>query len=316
MTNNLTMGQVRVREIIYEYLPLYQKLMKEEHFRLSVKEDCIDDYRLLINEIKNKFSSDPVITSDSFTSQSLYHHEISNQYLTWLFFNNPYEEIDGGEHSIKTDKFVYDPTFLYDSKTREDMFAYQGGHKYDSTYSCLFGLAEGKTLITDGWVSTYYEKEGVLKCGGGGSHRLLANVLWGSHSIKPSKIYLVKEVTTDRELHDSILKLERLMRGCDSFFAFKDYLSSEEADNIKSFSSTVGETEIKTIKNYIADKYIKERQTFTICDLSEMVNDLQMITSMTIFKKMILKFKLKFKIRIDYTSHFERWLIEDGNKIF
>lgn len=316
MTNNLTMGQTRVREIIYEYLPLYQKLIKEESFSLDVKEDCIDDYRLLINEIKNKFSSDPVITSDSCTSQSLYHHEISNQYLTWLYFNNPHEEIDGAEHFIKTDRFVYDPTYPYDPKTGEDMFAYQGGHKYKSTYHWLFGLAEGKEIITHDWVSTYYEKEGIFKCGGGGSHRLLANVLWGSQSIKPSKIYLIKEVTIDRQLHDDILKLERFMRDCDSSFVLKEYKSSKEVDSIKKKFSTVSELEIGIVKNYITDRHKEERRAFTIHDLSETIDDLSKITSMTIFKKMILKFKLKFKIRIDYTSHFERWLIEDGNQIF
>lgn len=310
------MGQARVREIIYEYLPLYQELMEEEPFRLSVKKDCIDAYHKLINEIKNKFSSDPTITSDICTSQSLYHHEISGQYLRWLSSNNPNEEIHGGEHFIKTDRFVYDPTFPYDPKTGEDMFAYQGGHQYDSTYQCLFGLAEGKELITDDWVSVYYEKEGILKCGGGGSHRLLANVLWGSQSIKPSKIYLVKEATTDRQLHDAILKTERLMRDCDSVFELKDYLSSQEAANIKDFSDTVSESEIEIIKNYIADTHKKERRTFTIYELREIINDLRKFKSLTIFKKIILKFKLKFKIRVNYTSYFERWLIEDENQMF
>ena len=150
MTNNLTTGHTRIREIIYEYLPLYQELMKEEPFTLYVKEDCIDAYHKLINEIKNKFSNDPIITSDICTSQSLYHHDISEQYLTWLFYNNPKEEIHGGQHFIKTDRFVYDPTFPYNPKTGKDMFAYQGGHKYSSTYQCLFGLAEGKELNTDG----------------------------------------------------------------------------------------------------------------------------------------------------------------------
>jgi hypothetical protein len=37
---------------------------------------------------------------------------------------------------------------------------------------------------------------------------------------------------------------------------------------------------------------------------------------LTIFKKIILKFKLKFKIRVNYTSYFERWLIEDENQMF
>jgi hypothetical protein len=196
------------------------------------------------------------------------------------------------------------------------MFAYQGGHKYNSTYHFLFELAEGKELITCDWVSAYYQKEGVLKCAGGGSHRLLANVLWGSQSIKPSKIYLIKEVMIDRQLHDDILKLERFMRDCNSFFVLKDYKSSKEVDNIKNFFSTVSELEIGIIKNYIFDRHKGERRAFTIHDLSEMVNDLSKITSMTIFKKMILKFKLKFNIRINYTSYFERWLIEDGNQIF
>ena len=151
---------------------------------------------------------------------------------------------------------------------------------------------------------------------GGGSHRLLANVLWGSQSIKPNKIHIIKENTKDRQLHDAILKTERLMRDCDSFFIFRDYLSSEEADNVKNFFNTVSETEIKTVNNYIVDKYIEERRMFTIYDLNEMVNELRSITSMTLLKKMILKLKLKFKIRIDYTSHFERWLIEDGNQPF
>jgi hypothetical protein len=315
MTNNLTTGQKRVREIIYEYLPLYQELMQEEPFRLSVKEDCIDAYHKLIDEIKNKFSSDPVITSDSCTSQSLHHHKISNQYLTWLFSNNPHEEIDEGEHFVKTDRFVYD-TYPYDPETGEDMFAYQGGHKYNSTYHCLFGLAEGKELITHNWVSAYYEKEGVLKCAGGGSHRLLANVLWGSQSIKPSKIYLIKEVTTDQQLHNDILKLERFMRDCDSSFVLKDYNSSKEIYNIKNFFSTVSELEIGIIKNYISDRHKGERRAFTIHELSETIDDLKKIVSMPIFKKMILKFKLKFNIRINYTSYFERWLIEDGNQIF
>jgi hypothetical protein len=273
MTIDPTVGQIRVREIIYEYLPIYQQLIVEDNWGLRVKEDRINDYHRLIEEIRTKFSLDLTIASDTCTGQSLCHHEISSQYLAWLFYNNPREEISGGEHDIKTDRFVYDATYSYNPRTGKDMFAYQGGHKYDSTYSCLFGLAEGKELTTHDWVSVYYEQEGILQCGGGGSHRLLANVLWGSQTIKPSTFKLVKESVIDTQLHDALLITERLTRDCDLSFQVENYISCQEITDIKRFHNIVGKSEIERIKNFILHAYKERKKILTIYELIEVIDN-------------------------------------------
>ena len=58
MTNKLTEGNKRIREVIYEYLEYYRKLNSQPIDRI--------EYFDLYSQVINQFANDPIITSNYF----------------------------------------------------------------------------------------------------------------------------------------------------------------------------------------------------------------------------------------------------------
>ena len=315
MTDNLTEGNKRIREIIYEYLEYYREL--------NLRPTDTIKYFDLYNQVINRFSSDPIITSDTRVSQSLYHHEISDNYLDWLYFNSSCQKIDGGEHRVKLDRFVYDITFPFDPTSEKDMFAYQGGDRANSTISCLFGLADGNELTRCGWTSIYFKKEEILKCDRG-HHRLLANVLWGNENIRPGELTLVEESRIDRQLHTALLKIEKFLRNYHLFFtiesgcmARRDHL--EEAADIKNFLNKIESKEMKIIGDFAnPDNHNKchnyfENKTLNINNLIKLLDELREFQSRSLIKKIIIRARRKLS-DFGETSYFKEWLYNNTNR--
>jgi hypothetical protein len=317
MTDNLTEGNKRIREIIYEYLEYYRELNSRSTDTLK--------YFDLYSQVINRFSSDPIITSDIRVSQSLYHHEISDNYLDWLYFNSSYQKIDGGKHRVKLDRFVYETTFPFDPTSGEDMFAYQGGDRSHSTISCLFGLADDNELDKLGWHSTYFKKEEILQCIYG-HHRLLANVLWGNENIRPGSITLVDESIIDRQLHDALLKIEDYLRKYSLFFAVesgcdarRNYL--EEAVDIKYFLNEVESKEMNTIgdfanpNNHNNTHTYFEGRTLNINSLKKLIGELREFQSRSIIRKIIIRARRKLS-DFGETSYFKEWLFNNISRYY
>jgi hypothetical protein len=317
MTDNLTEGNKRIREIIYEYLEYYRELN-------SRPTDTIK-YFDLYSQVINQFSSDPIITSDTRVSQSLYHHEISDNYLDWLYFNSPCQKIDGGEHRVKIDRFVYDTTFLFNPTSEKDMFAYQGGDRANSTISCLFRLADGNELTRCGWTSIYFEKEEILKCGLG-HHRLLANVLWGNENIRPGELTLVEESIIDRQLHTALLKIEKLLKSYNLFFtiesgymARRNYL--EAAAEIKDLFRKIESKKMKIIgdfanpDNYNSCHTYFENETLNINNLTKLLDELREFQSRSIVRKIIIRARRKLS-DFGETYYFKEWLFNNISRYY
>jgi hypothetical protein len=307
MSNILTPGQKRIREIIYKYLPEYKRLDKLNKV----------NYSFYIN-IQNEFSNDPVIISDTCVTQSLFNVRISKNYLEWLKKTGIEERIYSGEYSVELDKFFYDPS------SNRKMLAYKGGDKFDSTYWSLFQLAEGIELPRHTWSSTFHVNEGILKVASGGSHRLLAHVLWGEFVIKPDEIILYKESSTDQKLHDNLLEIEAFLGSCNLYFIIED-CSKTEIKKIKKIVDNISVSEIKTVKSFLNSKYRKcidsyfssnsldigEKKHITISDLEKVFSELKAIKSRSLFKKLVLWIAMRFDFYKDRISIFEQWFIEN-----
>jgi hypothetical protein len=307
MSNILTPGQKRIREIIYKYLPEYRRLDKLNKV----------NYSFYIN-IQNEFSNDPIITSDTCINQSLFNVRISKNYLKWLENTGIEERIHFGEYSVELNKFFYDPS------SSHKMLAYKGGYRFNSTYWSLFQFAEGIELPRHTWSSTFYVNEGILKVASGGSHRLLAHVLWGEHIIKPDEIILYKKSPTDPKLHSNLLGIEAFLGSCKLYFVLED-CSKSEIDKVKRFIINVNTSEIKTVKSFLNSKYRKyidsyfslnsldrgEKKHITINDLEKVFGELKTIKSRSLLKKIVLWIAIKFNFYKDRISIFEQWLIEN-----
>lgn len=307
MSNILTPGQKRIREIIYKYLPEYRRLDKLNKV----------NYSFYIN-IQNEFSNDPVITSDTCVTQSLFNVRISKNYLKWLEKTGVEERIHFGKYSVELDKFFYDPS------SNRKMLAYKGGDKFTSTYWSLFQLAEGIELPRHTWSSTFHVNEGILKVASGGSHRLLAHVLWGEPMIKPDEIILYKESLTDPKLHSNLLEIEEFLGGCKLYFILED-CSATEISKVKQFISDINISDIKSVKSFLNSKYRKyinsyfssnsldigEKKHITINDLEKVFGELESIKSRSLFKKIVLWIAMKFNFYKDHISTFEQWFIEN-----
>jgi hypothetical protein len=317
MTSNLTEGNKRIREIIYEHLEYYQDLASQPNNQ--------EKYGEIYLRVRNQISSDPVIRLDARTSQSLHHHEISDNYLNWLYFNNPRQVLYGGTHQVKLDRFVYRPTFAFDPKSGEDMFAYQGGHKANSTVSCLFGLANDEKLTKWGWTFTYFTKEEILRCNEG-HHRLLANVLWGNQDISPEQITVVDELVIDWQLHETLLKIEGFLREYNLFFTIEsgfrrnwNYL--EEAADIKTYFGKVRLDEMKIVgdfanpENHNSCNTYFEGRTLNIYNFTKLFEELKKFRSRPVLEKATIYIRRKLG-HFNESSHFNEWLSENIDRYY
>jgi hypothetical protein len=162
MSQSLTLGQQRIREIICGLLPEYKRL------------NTIDEFRSFRTHIKARFSADLVINADPCVCQSLGKSEkIAKPYLDWLYemslSSDNLVTIENGEYLVSLDR----PVFIFSSEfERYKKRAYEGGEKDYTTYQALFTFAENKghEIQRADWSLLYYEEDGILKVSGGGNN--------------------------------------------------------------------------------------------------------------------------------------------------
>lgn len=192
--NFLTPGQNRLRTITHALLPAYQAAGRPK-FEHSV-----------LTDLRDTFTTDPVVTSDALTAMPVAYPSISRAYLRWLANKATPTRLNESFPDVRLDQFIYD-------RPDGDEFIprYKGGIKWWSTMSCLFGLAEEKPLDRYGCGVLYLVESGILRIEGGGNHRLLAHVLWGEPRIIPEYMYLYDERgQTDLSLNTALLQIESM----------------------------------------------------------------------------------------------------------
>jgi hypothetical protein len=240
MSQPLTLGQLRIREIIYEFLPRYKRL------------DNGDELYSLCCEIKERFSKDLEINSDPCVCQLLAKpKETSKTYSFWLYevglYSNNIVEIEYGEYSVNLDKFIYR------SPNITEQLAYEGGSNITTTYTTLFSFAENKEydIPIDKLSIIYYEEDGILEAKGG-DNLLLAYVLWGNNLITPQTLYLVKNLS-DIDLHNAIRTIESYLQKTDLKFSIYCIFKGTEDDMTKALTD-----EALEIKNFVETVTPKE----------------------------------------------------------
>lgn len=254
----LSPGQIEVRKIINSFLGEYESIQNTDP-------EYTEKRRHLYGRVLEVFRSNEVIRNDAVTSQRLGTSQYAEDYLMWL--------IETGEVEIRQNFYNY-PTVMKFSM-HEIVYqsdgalnpAYEGGVKYDSTVSCLFGLAQGKSLnpiISGEWISIYFDAIDLWRVGSGGHHRLLAHVLCGSDRINPSELKIVRNEPVDSALNAALLQFEELSAAvagdhrCDNILAFNaTSISQVELRKIKAFFNNINEAEkavvvrcLKAIKKY------------------------------------------------------------------
>jgi hypothetical protein len=320
MTNTLTLtkGQQRVREIVVKMLPEYKYLKKEG--------ETLTDFFLKVREA---FCSDPIITSDTCLCQSLFKPRISINYTIFLSETGETETIHNGEYYVDLNRFHYDPP----SHTELPVYMSDDSGRWSSTYSCLFGFAEGKEIDRFQWESNYFVDDGILQVAGNGSHRLMACVLWGQHLIKPEKLHVTK-ATPDPELHDALLWIDEILQH-DVDEKFKCYFTLKghdfdrnsdcriqllaESEKIKDFCRSITHKEVMMIREFLSSSVHRfhlgsyhplphgSSNIISIDILLKIVRDSQKIASRNIFQRFFAKLLRKYNYEKGNLSIFEMW---------
>lgn len=310
MTNDITQGQIRVREIIFENLHIYSSLRDREDIYSDEVRHLFQD---LYSEIGRLFSVDPIITSDSVTTQSLIKPNISHHYLEWLRNNGSVEEIsckDDRGYEVTLDRFCYNPPAL-----KNRLIAYEGGDKCDSTYSCLFGLARGEKIEPYNWTPTYYKKEGILDTSGGGCHRSLSHVLWGKTYITPHTLTIVEEFEIDPDFNNILLEVEDRSRAHNYYFQIKDYSDGNEKDTIKNIFSSENYSEMETVFRFLREPESKHYASYEmghyglyVSSFQNILKDLKKVKSRTQLQIIKLKISKLLGFSKNIISPIETWL--------
>jgi hypothetical protein len=194
----LTPGQRQIRALTLATLPRYQSCQSEE------------DYDDVYARLLDAFAADQAIITDPVTAQPLGYTVIAQSYLDWLREHSARTELLQDYPAVQLDQFVYQRPDL-----RKGMLLprYTGGIKWESTMSCLFGLAEQRILWPWDCEARYFVRSGILTIAGGGNHRLLAHVLWGEPRIQPDSLELCEEhVDPGPSLNQALLLIESLIR--------------------------------------------------------------------------------------------------------
>jgi hypothetical protein len=197
----ISSGQERLREIVKSKLPDFRPLPKNND----------ESNYSFFKEVKDLLRTDPVITSDTYTSRLLGYSNVSPNYIDWCDnFSTRSTKLNSSQ-TVYLDRFIYTRNggSMFGKPTAETK-RYEGGEKWTSTISCLFGLAEGKKLSSFRHSVYYYPKSKILKVDGGGNHRTLAHVLWGEPVINPDILKIVEEEKPDEELFEALLDIDHL----------------------------------------------------------------------------------------------------------
>lgn len=244
-------GQIEVRKIINSHLKEYENLQNENVTN--------DKYCDLYERVRDTFRSNDIIKSDSVTSQPLATSHYSKNYLQWLIKNGVEEKI---ESTSNVDFPIIDfpmRKILYHRPDLQHKLepAYQGGAKWDSTISCLFGLAQGKRLNSGNWDSIYYDAIQLWEVGSGGNHRLLSHILFGSNKINPCKLIIYRNDFVDPLLNKSLCQFDELFDDINSNSRYYIKL----AFNVESLS----EKSTVKIKNFFCDLEADEKDDLVRC---------------------------------------------------
>jgi hypothetical protein len=328
MSQALTPGQLKIREIIHEFLPRYKQLSNG------------NGLGLLFCEIRERFSKDSVINSDPCVCQSLAKPEemIARPYLRWLYAMSSSSDnltiIENGEYSVNLDNFIYSPSIRSGQSE-----AYRGGDKIHTTYKVLFLFAENKSeniLRGDDWSTLYYEKDGILEVSGGGRHRLLACVLWGNNLINPERLYIIKNLS-DTDLHNAIITIQLCMQRTDLEFTIYHRLKESGDDNkknlineafdIKNFVKMVKPKELEIIVDFLCYDtrihlygYLKSKirgihacagHTVVIYHFIQVLHEYREIQSRTWVQRIIANITRKSNVSKGKITLFENWIFEN-----
>ena len=249
-TEVLSAGQIEVQKIINSFLEEYETLRQKEN---ATRYDYYDLYK----KVRNEFGSNHIIKNDSVTSQPLDNSGYSKNYLRWLV-KNGVEEIIESTSNVGFPNIDFPmKKIIYDRRNSKLEPVYLGGVKWDSTISCLFGLAQGKRLNAGGWNSSYYDAIQLWQVGGDGNHRLLSHILFGSNQINPYQLRIVRNDFTDPQLNESLCQFDELF---DEINSNREYYI-ELAFNVKSLS----EESIAKIKNFFCDIKADEKVDLVRC---------------------------------------------------
>lgn len=320
MSQVLTPGQLRIREIICELLPEYKRL------------NTIDEFRSFRTHIKARFSEDLIINADPCVCQSLGKSEkIAKPYLDWLYemslSSDNLVTIENGEYLVNLDR----PVFIFSSEfERHKKRAYEGGEKDYTTYQALFTFAENKghEIQRADWNLLYYEEDGILKVSGGGNNRTLACVLWGNDLIAPQTFYVVKNLS-DPDLHKALLMMQSYLK--DTNLSFNIYHRCEskqlqgesrnnllyEALKIKEFVTEATPEEIDIIIKFLCYevRYNSHehgrKETVVISQFLQILREYRGVVSRNLVQRIIAKITRNSKASTGELSLFEQWIFKN-----
>lgn len=294
----LSPGQQRIREIVDDIYPLYLE-------RLKNIEDKQERYDLAFQILRPVLINDDLIRQDQVTGRNLEDCGISSNYLRWL---NKEARVKWGD--VKREDYAPSDIRLdRHYPGHNEGYAYQGGVRYDSTFSCLIGLYERKALHRPEWNFTYYLQDGIIKSGGGGHHRTLAHVLYGESRIKPEYHYIV-DTKPDPQLHDSFLivesfvkKLRKILeaRKTDGypdqrlFFSVDDTNYDEQIKLIRNFQGFYDQDDWPSFEKIFSHDYAFERyvngETINIFQLVQFINETREVLGHSVWYRRYLIFQ-------------------------
>lgn len=194
------------------------------------------------NEYIHQVRNNEIIKNDSLTSRPLNNFGISKTYISFLKERSSPFRYSKNFPEISLDLFDYNRACIDTSP------AYKGGVKYDSTYSCMLSLVQGKELSSGGWSLFHIEDAGYTSILGGGNHRSLASMLLGKKKISPDQLDFYSGTGTDILLNTSILEIENLL-GRTLFIS--DYQNDEEVESIKYFLNNLNDFEKRLLGKYM-----------------------------------------------------------------
>lgn len=297
----LTPGQARIRAIVARSLPAYQAAA------------TYDEREAIWRTAHQQMADDPVINRDHITGKSLDVTGIAESYLDWLDEQGPVVRQTDGTLNVRLDRFIYQ----YGGRDMRHGAAWTGGAKPDSTLSCLFGLAEHRTLHVHGLTARYYTRSGILTIAGGGNHRLLAHVLWGEPTITPDWVYVHHERYIDEDLNAALYQIERWFQPTPYRFEFASYNDATEVWSIKTFLALTTPDERAVLTQYLAHLAQRpvwwgedfRKHAFTIHWLMTLVQELRRMQG---YSPLRLKFALWLRDQRtgEGESPFEYWYLK------
>lgn len=196
----LSPGQERIREIVWERLPAYLIIRHAEERELAYE------------ELREALGAAPIILADPITGQPLDQSAISAEYINWL-------KATGS--SVMLNRH-YPPTpariFAYGEPEIKEPASMGGVGWKQRTMRELFNQAAGEKIYTVGCDAIYFTNSGILECGGGGRHRLLAQFLWGTPRLQAESLTIYEDSPMP-QLNLALLRLKRFFDKEDSSIA-------------------------------------------------------------------------------------------------